>query len=284
MALNENKGKVIAFERGQVFLAVSSAVAGGIIGWLVPLLFNDKTKIELWAVLAASLLVVTVSAASLGFHNLLHRTSVDSIGIVMSAIETFRSETELKIEYMLAANKKIQLLVEESIGRQAALIPRDLVYREMAISIRNARKEVAIITYLMVDWETGNRTFMPASSDTPFRGEFYEAVYEVIKNPKVGYIRVWEVPHNRRDEAMTVIESDENHRRECALIKELIVADQLTTASFVLIDDKSLFLNIDFFDPSTNVWYSPYMLFIKDASGEAFNELKSIIIRLTGRT
>lgn len=286
--------RAVAFERGQIVLAAATAIAGGIIGWLVPVLFSNPEKIELWLIVAAAILVITAAAAGVSYHHLLRRTSEDTLNTTKELISTFASEAQLKIGSMAAGNTEVKRLVEESIGRQASLIPRDLVYREMAISIRNAREQVAIISYLMVDWETGKRTFLPASVDTPFRGEFYDAVYEAIRNPKVEYIRVWEVPHNRVDEAMKVVESDESQRKECALIREvgrnrpdlarLVVADQLTTASFVLIDQRSLFLNIDFFDPQNNVWYSPYMLFVKDASGEAFNDLRSIIVRLTGRS
>jgi hypothetical protein len=293
MDIQTEMRRLIALERGQIVLAVSSAIAGGIIGWLLPVLFADPKKLELWLVLSAAILVIVASATGLSFNALLRRTADDSLLAVKKEVVTCSTETQHKFTQILAANKEILQLVDESVGRQAVLILRDQVYRELAISIRNAKTEVAMISYLMVDWETSRRTFLPASVDTPFRAEFYDAVYEAIRNPKLSYIRVWEVPHQRRDEAMQVIETDEFHKKECTLIKEvsktrpdlarLVIADTLTTASFILIDRKNLFLNIDFFEPEKSLWYSPYMLFIKDASGDSFSELQSVIVRLTGR-
>jgi hypothetical protein len=286
--------KQSAADRGTLIGASASALVGAVLGWAVPALFQDPTKIPLWIIVALSTLVMVTIAIGLRFLAIARRTADSSHNTIQTSFSAFNNEVDRKLEVMLASNKNVQRLVEESIGRQAALIPRDLVYKEMATSIRNAQREVAVITYLMVDWETGKRTFAPASVDTPNRGEYYDAVFEVIKNPKVSYIRVWEVPHQRIDEAMQVIESDENQKKECALIREVsakrpdqanfVITELLTTASFILIDREDLFLNIDFYDPQKNIWHSPYMLYVKDVSGEAFSELQAVIVRLTGRS
>jgi hypothetical protein len=283
----------LAFERGQVLLALSTAAVGGVLGWTVPLIFGNPSRLELWLVTAAALLVITVSAVGVGFYNLLKSSAESALSDILRTVAEFKSSSEQELSRMLDVNRDIQKLVEQSIGRQAELIAREEIYKVMARSIREARTEVAIITYLMVDWESGKRTFLPAAVDTPYRGEFYDAVYEAIKNPNIQYIRVWEVPHSKISQARKVIEADEYHKKECTLIDEiaknrphearLIFADQLTTASFILIDRTHLFLNVDFYDPTAKIWHSPYMLFIKDASGNSFKELQGIIVRLTER-
>jgi hypothetical protein len=286
--------KKVAFERGQVVLAASTLAAGGIVGWVVPLIFSNPANIQLWVVSAAGVLVAAVSAAGLSFHNMLKATSESTLNSVTQTLADFKANTERELNQMLEANREIQKLAEQSIGRQAELIPRDEIYKVMANSIRNAQDEVAIVTYMMANWDTKKRTFLPAAVDTPYRGEFYDAVYAAIKDPKIEYIRIWEVPRDRILEARKVIEADEYHKKECALIDEvsrqhphrarLIFAEQLTTMSFILIDRRSLFLNVDFYDPTKDVWYSPYMLFVKDASGDSFEDLQGVIIRLTEKS
>jgi hypothetical protein len=286
--------KQSAIDRNTVIGASASALIGAVLGWAVSALFQDPTKIELWIVIALSILVSIAIAIGFRFLSVATKTVESSHQTIETSFSAFNNEIDKKLDTMLNSNKNVQKLVEDCIGRQAALIPRDLVYKEMATSIRNAQREVVVITYLMVDWETGKRTFAPAAVDTPHRGEFYDAVFEVIKNPKVSYIRVWEVPHQRIDEALQVIESDENQKKECALIREVsakrpdqanfIITHQLTTASFILIDREELFFNIDFYDPQKNIWHSPYMLYVKDVSGEAFSELQAVIVRLTGHS
>jgi len=293
-AANVDRPIQVAADRGTLISASATALVGAVLGWAVSALFQDPTKLGLWIVTALSTLVLVTIAIGLRFLAIARASADSSHQTIETSFSAFNSEIDKKLQEMLSSSKNVQRLVEESIGRQAALIPRDLVYKEMATSIRNAQREVAVITYLMVDWETRTRTFAPASVDTPNRGEFYDAVFEAIRNPKVSYIRVWGVPHNRIGEAMQVIESDENQKKECALIREveknrpdqarLIIADQVTTASFILIDREDLFLNIDFYDPQKNIWHSPYMLYVKDVSGDAFSELQAVIVRLTGRT
>lgn len=270
---------VLSIERSQIVGSGVSLVLGGIIGWVIPELFKDPKSLALWTVLALALVAALTAATAVVFLQWQRQVSAASLSAVRSSIDE-----------MSANHSRIQAMIENSIGRQAELIPRERVYKDMACCIRDAKSEVAVVTYLMADWQTGTRTFLPAGIDVPHRGEFYDAVYEAIQNPKIEYVRVWQVPHDRRDQALDVINSDAFNKKECELIAEiqparpdqarLVIASSLTTASFILIDRHHLFLNIDFFDPEKNAWHSPYMLFVKDATGETFADLQSVIVRL----
>jgi len=288
-----DREKRVAFERGQVVLATLSVMVGGILGWIVPLAFSSPQNLGLWLISVASILVVAAGAAGLGFNNMLKDTSDSALKTITQTISELRLNSQQDLAKMLDLNREIQRLTEECVRRQAELIPRDEIYRFMANCFREAKSEVTLITYLMVDPKTRERTFLPNVDNTPNRAEFYEAVYEAIKNRAIQYVRVWMVPHDQIAEAREIIASDEYQKKECELIDQisktrpdrarLIITDHLTTASFILIDRKHLFLNIDFYDSETKMWHSPYMLFVKDATGDSFKEFQSIIVRLTER-
>jgi hypothetical protein len=271
---------VLSLERSEVFVGIVSLILGAIVGWAVQELFKDPESLPLWTVLAVAIVAAVMATTGMVFLRWQRQVSAASLAAVRSSIDD-----------MSADHSRIQAMIENSIGRQAELIPRERVYKDMACCIRDAKREVAVVTYLMADWQTGTRTFLPAGVDIPHRGEFYDAVYEAIQNPRTEYVRVWQVPHDRRDQALEVINSDAYNKKECELIGEiqptrpdqarLVIASSLTTASFILIDRHHLFLNIDFFDPEKNAWHSPYMLFVKDATGDTFADLQSVIVRLT---
>jgi hypothetical protein len=184
-------------------------------------------------------------------------------------------------------------LVEKTVAQQATLIPRQSVYLEMASSLRAAKSEVIVITYLMYDWDRAERTFEPLHNPPPGVDEFYAAIYDSIRSQSLSYVRVWQVATGHTADAEAVLRANAHLAKECDLINEvgeqhpelarLVITEQLTTASFILVDRTTLFFNIDFYDPSQNVWLSPYMLLVKDTSGTSFRDLQSVVVRLTGK-
>ncbi|MEH1028206.1 hypothetical protein V6W11_10710 [Micromonospora profundi] len=264
-------------DRATLLVAAVSTLIGGVIGWAVQALAESLGNLELW------LFLITATVALI------------TCTLLMSTIRGMASVWTEKQELMLDVANDIRLVVNSSVPHYARLIPRDSVYPEMAHAIRHAKREVAVITFFMYDWEKGIRTFVPADEGAPAPGrdDFYRAILECISDPTVEYIRVWQVPKARRGDAAKAIALDPLHKQEMEMIERIsrdkpdqarfIIADEHTTASFVLVDRRSLFINIDFYEPDEGVWYSPYMLFITDANGEAFVDLKSVIVRLTSR-
>lgn len=289
----KEKAKIFAFERGQIILGIVSAVAGAVLGWVVQEVFADPNRLELWIVLGMGILVLCSSFVSVSLAAIQKARSETGISEIEHLIHEGKASSEAAFANVTQANRAMQQLTEEVVKRQAELVPRDRIYKVMAKCIREAKSEVAVITYLMADWENLTRTFAPAAVDTPHRGEFYDAIYEAIKNPSLQYLRVWQVPQGKVEDAKALVLGDESHRKECALIEEvgrdhpeqahLVFTEQLTTASFILVDRRNLFFNIDFYEPANKVWYSPYMLFVKDATGESFRDLQGIIVRLTSK-
>jgi hypothetical protein len=184
-------------------------------------------------------------------------------------------------------------MIAELLKQRAQIIPRELIYPEMARVIREAKERVAVITYLMYDWKSKKRTFLPPDQKVPGLTDFYDAIYECIKRGDVEYLRVWQVPTDKKAEAYGILCENPLHKKEIELIQaasrhhpdkaRFIIADQHTTASYILVDRKNLFFNVDFYNAEEGVWYSPYMIFIEDASENAFAGLNSIIVRLTSR-
>jgi hypothetical protein len=291
--MNHTIQRLIAFERSQIILAAVSAIAGAVLGWLLPLAFADPKRLDLWLVSIAAILVILATASAYSLSAITKASLDKTLAEMSERVTNFGLGLESKMTTVAEESTRLVAVAQDLARHQAELVPRERIYKVMAECIRGAQSEVAIITYMMADWETGKRTFAPDGADTPHRGEFYDAIYEAIKNPKVQYIRVWQIPAGKIDVAKRMLAENENHRKECALIDEisknhpeqarLVLTNQLTTASFILIDRKHLFFNVDFFEPEENVWYSPYMLFIKDATGDTFRHLQSVIVRLTGK-
>lgn len=269
----------LAFERGQLVVSVISLILGGVIGWAIPELIGDPRQFPFWMLLISSILLFISISFSMGLFSKFRRENSDALGVISKNIGGLE-----------AVSNEVLQLVETSIGQQATLIPRANAYKAMAKSIDDAQKEVAVVTYLMANWEAMKRNFVPAEEGTPFRNEYYEAVGRAIESSDIQYKRIWQVPDAHISDARELIDRDAKTKNECLQIEEiqserpdkarLVIAGQITFASFVLIDNSSLFFNVDVFHPIKKRWYSPYMLFIKDAKGQAFEALQSVIARL----
>ncbi len=275
--LGQNTG--LAFERGQIVASSISLILGGVIGWAIPELIADPKQLPFWILLISSILLFISISFSMGLFSQFKRENSDTLGVISKNIGGLE-----------AVSNEVLQLVETSIGQQASLIPRANAYKAMAKSIDEAKNEVAAVTYLMANWEEDKRNFVPAEEGTPHRNEYYEAVSRAIDNPNVQYKRIWQVPDDHISKARELIDRDPKTQNECVQIEaiqserpdkaRLIIAGQITFASFVLIDNSKLFFNVDVYHPIKKRWYSPYMLFIKDAEGEAFEALQSVIARL----
>lgn len=270
------RGDFLILQKHDLRLGFVTAVTGALAGAAVSELVHAVGDWRHWLLVATTVSAFAVASATLVF--LRHFTTLTR--------DTYKAMTGVADD------------IASTVAHQAHLIPRDAIYPEMAESIRNAQFQVAVITYFMYDWDNDHRTFLQHGQLQPDeaphgRDQFYAAIYECIERRGVEYVRVWQVPTDRLSEAPEVICREAVHQKERNLIVAVaeahpemgrwIVAEQQTTASFVLVDKRTLFMNIDFYDPKARIWRSPYMLLIKDAAAEAFADLQSIVTRLSMR-
>lgn len=260
-----------------ITFGIGTTLIGAILGWVVNEISSQINSISLWLLLLVSLV------------------SIITCFIVWHSSKKYTTTGEEMVKQIKDVNERTRNLVESYLLHSARIIPREMIYPEMAKCIREAKEEVAVVTYFMYDWSGRKRTFTPDEEKLMGRDDFYDAITECIERPNVEYVRIWQVPTEKKAEALEVImESNPNHKKEIKKIQKisknkpdqarLVIADQHTTASFILVDKRNLFINIDFYDHKKNVWYSPYMIFIKDTTGKSFQELKSIIVRLSSIT
>jgi len=253
-------------------------------------------KIETTEIAVATVSLILGTLLGTIIQNLLGSSTSTSNWLVACAIICCFISSLLVFRYVSSMTdlvEKSQAVVDEALKYRAEIIPRELVYKEMAKCLLKARFEVAIVTFFMYDWESGKRTFLPPEQKISGKEDFYKAVFACIENPKVEYIRVWQVPPERRSQALAAIESDPTYKKEIDLIRKIskqspdrarfVIEDELTTASFILVDQQHLFFNVDFYDRERKIWHSPYMIFVRDATEQAFAGLNSIIVRLTSR-
>ncbi len=272
--MSANKSNKIQFSRTHIVIAIVSVIFGAILGWGIQNLFLKFSSMSIWLISASSLSFITCV-------------------VVLYYVPALSSFSIERYNEMLKLTYDTKIMLEDALNQRAQIIPREFIYPEMARCLRDAQKEVAVVTLFMYDWDKGERTFLPKDQILTGKEDFYEAIYECIQKPNVEYTRIWQVPTERKNVALETITKDPFHQKEIELIQKisrhkpdqakLIIADQLTTASFILVDRKNLYINIDFYDKKENIWYSPYMIFIKDTTEKAFVELNSIIVRLTLR-
>lgn len=272
MSKTDNKSyeSSIAFERGNLILAIISLLIGGYLGQLIPPLVKDPLDPSYWPLwlLVASCILLIIGIGS--FIIMASRFKHDSKGTISKTLQLFD-------------------LVEETVSRQAALIPRKVIYKEMAKAFNEAESSISVVTVLAVNWEDEKRNWEPAISGTPYRDEFYNAIKNAIAREDIMYERIWQVPSDKGNIALQLLFTDPVHKEEYDLIQEcrktnphlskFMIASTITTASFILVDDKKLFFNIDIYNDDSKKMESPYMLFIKDAKGEVFKPLKGVIAR-----
>jgi hypothetical protein len=258
------------------FSAVFWTLLGAIAGWGVGALFTNFHSLAMWLFVLTSI------------------SSIAIFAIILRHVPTSAKYSRQNYDAIVDHCEKTQTILDELLKQRAQIIPRELIYFEMARVIREAKETVAVITYFMYDWDANKRTFLPPDKQkVPGLEDFYKAIYECIKRPDVSYLRVWQAPADKHAELPRILRENPFHEKEIELIKEIsrdypdkaqfVIAEQHTTASYILVDRRNLFFNVDFYSTEERIWYSPYMIFIKDATENAFAGLNSIISRLTSR-
>jgi hypothetical protein len=259
----------LLIEKHDLRVGVASAIIGAIAGAAASELIHSVQHWQPWLLVAMSLLAGLTCVVTLGF--------------VRAITTMFRTTQE--------AMTRFAGEITSVVTHQAHLIPRDLIYPEMADSIRNAKSEVAVITLFTYDWDSGRRNFLRPGDEPPGKDEFYDAIYACIEDRDVDYIRVWQVPPERKYIAKAAICEDDYYKTEMELIEKVsrdhperarcVIAPALTTASYILVDRKTMFMNIDYYEPDERIWLSPYMLMVKDATTHTLDDLRRIVAHLT---
>lgn len=267
--------EAVGLSRGDVLNAGASTVVGGVIGWALGAAFTGgDRRLELGIVVALAFIALLVCLAVSGF------------------LAAYQREGREQVAAMSTTVNRLTSVVTTSIEGSAVLVPRDAIYPEMARCIRQAEEQVVVLTTYMYNWEEDRRTFGPVvAGNVPGVDEFYEAIYSCVADPVVEYLRIWQVPAERVSEAREKIMQEPRLAREIKLIESISpdnpercrvrIIPEAMTASIILVDRKTMYLNVDVYDAERGMWLSPFMLMIKDARGRAFNDMKRVIVKLS---
>ena len=282
----------VGLSRADVINGMVGVLFGGIVGWAISKVADDPNELQLWVVIAVAIVACVVCIAVTSFLGAFQAEGRERLDEVDSQVDALLREVNRVGATVDTGIAQVQEIITKGVDASAVLVPRESIYFEMATCIRGAQKQVVVLTTFMYDWENDRRTFNPVvQGETPGVGEFYDAIYGCIERSGVEYVRIWQVPSDHVADAPSKIKSEERLRKEIDLIEKLSPDDPhscrlriipvSTTASMVLVDQETLFFNVDFFDSERKVWLSPFMLMIRDARGRAFQDMQRIITKLS---
>ena len=259
--------------RKEIVITLVSILFGAILGWLVTYLFNNLVNKDAWVGL-----IIVISTA---------------ISTVTTLVFAFSLQARSRNMYrrIIRLAHTTEKHAEELISQKATLIPREMAYDALRKNITGAKRQVILLSYLMFDWDNHNRTFSPTREQRTERTRLFRTLYKAIENENIEYIRIFQLPKDKLNNLNQVLDKDNLYKKEVELISKVsrknperarfYVTQQYTPLSIVLVDQQRLYINMDIYDPKTNEYQSPYMLFIQDAAESTFQGIVNMIIRIT---
>ncbi|MGI9449266.1 MAG: hypothetical protein ACR2QH_01190 [Geminicoccaceae bacterium] len=186
--------------------------------------------------------------------------------------------------------EKVDLLsiqVDEVIKQRAELVDYKLAYARLAKRVRNAQESVHLLTIYTYDWENDERNFESTRLESKPRKDLFDALATAIKRENIEYTRIYQIDRKHKDKFQKVIKKDQAYYDEIDLLvktsksqpenAQLYVTDIYTEASFAIVDQSALFLNIEIREPGTTNYETPFVLYVEDLNREHFNGLVKMI-------
>ncbi len=224
--------------------------------------------------------------------------NLPSIAFIIAAIFSV-----ISVSLWRASQKSTQLIAERldyiagELGQDANLVPYDAAYRQLTEWANSAQEDIRILTYYPRPPKTSEiYDFHSPRMRSSERAKWFEAANRAIERTettKLRFIRVIQVSNGKMEtdptpqEIKTVIasiSSDASNRDQLDQLLRLNVsaADRAClkfsrvymTNSFVLIDGKHLFMDIDIWDPNDSEFKTPFVLMASDTTGKRFEELR----------
>lgn len=258
-----------------ILVTSTSVITGAILGWALSALGATHFSQE-------TLILILVALVSVP-------TAIVVIYLSYASFRATRSGYVDTVRFFSAVEGRIDGLI----AQRATLLNRDEAYEAMTRAVDGAKSQVVLLATLFFDWEGHKRTYTTAVTHSQARERLFRALFDAIEREDLEYLRIFQLPPERHSQLTDVLKHDDLYRKEVDLILKiqpdhperarLVLTEEATNASLVIIDRRQLFINIDIFDPIQRTFKSPYVIFVQDAGEDAFIELTNLITEITTR-
>lgn len=231
--------------------------------------------------------------------SLLLQDTITAENIILTLFILFGFFTFVTIFLSREAQQNTQLIADELqnlsfiFGQKARFVPYAEAYSKLTEWSENATEEVLILTYNNAErWSANPKSERMASSE---RKKWFNKAYEIIKDKDIVFQRIVQIDlaydANSKDctieeitEGLSNFRQDELNRKMALKLYEAekINPDKIFMVSrvyfqntFVLIDQRYLFMNLDFRSVQTTQLESPYVLLVEDEAVQIFKELRN---------
>lgn len=224
--------------------------------------------------------------------NLIYVTFVVIVLVVVSTLPLILSmwkSTNQQIESVSTYSK----IIADSLGQKARLVPAREGYKEIHKWIKNAEKEILILSDYVFDWENSKPVFDLAILDSPERKALYSIMQEKIaekqeNNDQFKFCRIVQVPKNHS--INEILPHDEYYRESSRFIvgvsksnpelASLRTVEPLFTNTFTIVDRKHLYIEFNAFTPDVTKAFTPFVLLIDDPRSDIISSMLSLHQRI----
>lgn len=184
-------------------------------------------------------------------------------------------------------------IIADSLGQKARLVSAREGYKETQTWLKNAEKEILILSDYVFDWENSVPVFDKGILESPERKALYQLMQEKIaekqtKNEQFKFCRIVQIPKNHS--INEIFPHDEYYRESSKLIvnisksnpelASLRTVEPLFTNTFTIIDRKHLYIEFNAFTPDVTKAFTPFVLLIEDPKSEIVSSMLSLHQRI----
>jgi hypothetical protein len=184
-------------------------------------------------------------------------------------------------------------IIADSLGQKARLIPAKEGYKETQEWLKNAEKEILVLSNYVFDWENGKPVFDLEILESPERKVLYSLMQEKVtekqaNNEQFKFCRIVQIPKNHSIDE--ILPHDEYYRESSKFIASisklnpelasLRTAEPLFTNTFTIVDRKHLYIEFNAFTPDVTKAFTPFVLLIDDPKSEIVSSMLSLHQRI----
>ncbi len=184
-------------------------------------------------------------------------------------------------------------IIADSLGQKVRLVPAREGYKEIYEWLKNAEREVLILSNYVFDWENSKPVFDLKILESPERKSLYSLIEKKIaakqaNNEQFKFCRIVQIPKNHSIneifphddyyfESSKYIVGISKSNPELASLRTV---EPLFTNTFTIIDRTHLYIEFNAFTPDITKAFTPFVLLIDDPKSEIVSSMISLYQRI----